>query len=614
MSSDPSSSSSEISSEIQPSATSADYSPLDAALRGEAESFELPCLLRPALIPGSETLASSKLPSRERRQPSVPDVQRAWQRLASCSHPEARKLLPFTHALRLQCLPLVIVIDPSEQKLLAVVTANLDDPELAKELQFISGCEVILERGEPDLIERAIHAAYLGSAQSLAEALSGARESVPEREKSPAVAAALSASASAGAPLLLEAVLERADALCASDIHLEPSPDGMRLRFRVDGRLRTDAGFVVQRTLAANLLRRVKLLAGLDITRDFEPQEGGFTFAIGKRELRLRVSVLPQVHGEKVVLRRLENQFLAEHRDKAVSLFRTLGLRADQERLVLSHAGANSGLILVSGPTGSGKSTLLYALLEHLNAEWRNVVTLEDPVERYIPGVNQTDVSRTGKLRYAEMLAPLLRQDPDVIMLGEIRDRETAETALQAATTGHLVLSTVHAGSTPEVLLRMLNLGVRPFHLGAAVRLVIAQRLVPLSCRSCLRPVRCSRELARLFRLEQVISPSARAAGVALFTGEGCAACGGTGISGRRGIYELLPMSAELRTLLTALRERGPELSELLDCVRAASRPTLAEQVRMLLIEGLIDPAAALRTLGVAPEIMGLSQEKASVS
>jgi len=333
---------------------------------------------------------------------------------------------------------------------------------------------------------------------------------------------------------LINALLTEALKANASDIHVEPFEHRLVVRFRVDGVLRE----VLQpnRVLAPLLVSRIKVMARLDIAEKRLPQDGRISLRIAGRPVDVRVSTLPSGYGERVVLRLLDKQagrLDLEH----------LGM-SSEALLVMDHLiHRPHGIILVTGPTGSGKTTTLYAGLVRLNDHSRNIMTVEDPIEYYLDGVGQTQVNTKVDLSFARGLRAILRQDPDVVMVGEIRDLETAQIAVQASLTGHLVLSTLHTNTAVGAVTRLRDMGVEPFLLSSSLLGVLAQRLVRLLCPHCRRPYLATEAECQNFGLPSQKPPT-------LCTAEGCEHCGHTGYRGRTGIYELLPVDDELRNMI----------------------------------------------------------------
>jgi len=322
----------------------------------------------------------------------------------------------------------------------------------------------------------------------------------------------------------------------ASDIHIEPGGENVRVRYRVDGMLRTVMH--LPRRSRASLAARIKILAQLNIAEKRLPQDGRIQIKYRDREIDLRISVLPTVFGEKVVIRILD-------RGRRKSGFADLGLTGANMERFSRLITATYGMILVVGPTGSGKTTTLYAALEKLNTPERNLVTIEDPVEYILPGVAQSQVAPQARFTFAAGLRSILRQDPDVIMVGEIRDAETAQIAVRAATTGHLVLSTMHTNDAAGAVTRLIDMGVEPFLVASSLRGVMGQRLVRLICRHCREAYRP--EPGAVERIFLGVTPDAD---ITLYRGRGCGYCGQTGYRGRMAIAEVLTVDATVRRLI----------------------------------------------------------------
>ena len=501
--------------------------------------------------------------------------------------------MPLETAIRHTVLPLAVREEVDARRVLEVLTPHANNAVVIKELAFVTGCEIVAEEEHAPHLDQAIRAAYLGSAEQVSAAAAfAARTAAPASHPGPDDAAAR-----LPIPQLLTALLERALSTDASDIHIEPYSERVRVRYRIDGLLQEDSELALPREIAAQLGRRIRVLAKIDTTAAALPGEGGFSFASGAQRIRVRVSAIPQIDGEKIVLRLLGLDVLAR-RSGGGSAFASLGLLADQEACLRAHLGADHGCILLAGPTGSGKSTLLYAALDVLNTGWRNIITIEDPVERRIPGVNQVQTNREKNLGFSELLPPLLRQDPDVIMVGEIRDAPTAQTALTAAITGHLVLSTVHATNAIEVITRLDQLQAEKRLIASAVRLIIAQRLVPMNCSACRGAAEEIDGLGALFRFSETEQRR-------LMSSTGCPECSGSGISGRLGVFELLPITDQLRQQIAGRtdREGAAPLALRETAFRSGYRP-LGHAVRTALLEGLISPAMALRALGLSADVL----------
>lgn len=333
---------------------------------------------------------------------------------------------------------------------------------------------------------------------------------------------------------LINAILGEAIAENASDIHIETFEKRLVIRFRVDGILRE----VVQpkRELAALLVSRIKVMAKLDIAEKRIPQDGRISLRVGGREVDIRVSTLPSANGERVVLRLLDKQ-------AGRLTLRHLGMN-EQDRDQLEQAVKKPhGIILVTGPTGSGKTTTLYAALTTLNDRTRNILTVEDPIEYHLEGIGQTQVNTKVDMTFARGLRAILRQDPDVVMVGEIRDQETADMAVQASLTGHLVLSTLHTNSAIGAVTRLVDMGVEPFLISSSLLGVLAQRLVRVLCNDCKRAYIADAAECELLGVIPAEAPT-------LYHAEGCEQCRGLGYRGRTGIYELVLFDDTLRTMV----------------------------------------------------------------
>jgi len=339
--------------------------------------------------------------------------------------------------------------------------------------------------------------------------------------------------------LLAHAVDQR-----ASDIHLEPGADEVRVRFRVDGALRRVAS--AHKRMYPAIVSRIKIIANMDIAERRLPQDGRCRVRMGQSELDIRVSTLPSAHGEKVVMRLLD-------KSNIVLGLEDLGFEGHELEAFRTALERPHGMILLTGPTGSGKTTSLYAGLNYINTIEKNIVTVEDPVEYQLPGITQTQVKADIGLSFANALRTILRQDPDVVMVGEIRDRETVQMAVKAALTGHLVLSTLHTNSAVASVGRLENMGVEPYLIASSLSLVIAQRLVRRICKHCKEPVALPEHVAHQFGVGSSDDLPT------VYHGKGCAECNETGYRGRVAIYEVFTVSHVIRSLI----ERGEPMLEI---------------------------------------------------
>lgn len=341
----------------------------------------------------------------------------------------------------------------------------------------------------------------------------------------------------------------------ASDIHIEPGESILRVRYRIDGRLIEKLRPPPQ--MAAAVASRIKIMAGLDISERRLPQDGGIHVMMDKRPVDLRISTMPGKHGEKVVIRIIDN-------DKASVNLEKLGFGYETLKHWRKLITLPNGILLVTGPTGSGKSTTLYAVLQELNADDVNICTVEDPVEYNLAGINQFQVHEKAGFTFASALRSLLRQDPDIVMVGEIRDGETARLATQAALTGHLVLSTLHTNDAPGAVTRLYNLGIEPYLVGATVCGILAQRLVRKLCQHCKQPYEPTPNEKR--QMEKFVGTAEQ-----LFKPKGCSRCRNLGFAGRIGIYELFVPDDALFERIS----NGATLNELRDTARKCGMRTL---------------------------------------
>ncbi|OLD14226.1 MAG: hypothetical protein AUJ01_14190 [Acidobacteria bacterium 13_1_40CM_3_65_5] len=363
----------------------------------------------------------------------------------------------------------------------------------------------------------------------------------------------------------VDRILARAASAGASDIHLERTAQNLRVRLRVDGTF-LDLGYI-SAAVAPAICARLKVLAGMDIAEHRLPQDGRLSVNIGSRRLDFRASTYPTIHGEKLVMRVLDQSALKLE-------LSALGMRApllDDFRDIIRKP---EGLILITGPTGSGKTSTLYAALSELVETGKNITTIENPVEYELPGTNQGQINEKAGFTFAKGVRAVLRQDPDVIMVGEIRDSDTLTAAVEASLTGHLVFSTLHTNSALGSITRLLDMGIEPYFLAAGVQAIVAQRLVRRICAHCLTDLPVPSGVRHLFGDD--IPESLR-------RGVGCPECRGTGFSGRIGIYEMVRMTMELRELVLA---RAPEHA-LLAAARKNDMSTLREQCLARVREGL---------------------------
>ncbi len=441
---------------------------------------------------------------------------------------EVTALIPADVATRFQVVPL-----ERQGRVLKVAMSNPSNVFAIDDIKFITGLEVQPVVCTESDIRAAIDKFY-DSADSLKEVLEGLEEDIEvveeQEEEDPN---ALSA-ASENAPVvkLVNSLLSDAVKRGASDIHIESYEKSMRVRYRIDGVLQEMMNPPYK--MRAAIISRLKIMSELDIAERRVPQDGRIKLKIGEKKIDLRVSTLPCIHGEKVVMRILDKgnlQFDLEG----------FGMEENAIRNVLAAVSAPYGMVLVTGPTGSGKTTTLYSCLNRLNTPEVNIMTAEDPVEYNLDGINQVAVRDEVGLTFAAALKSFLRQDPNIVMVGEIRDLETGSIAVKAALTGHLVLSTLHTNDAPATVNRMIDMGIEPFLVASSTNLIMAQRLVRRICKHCKRKVDISAE-----RKEELgLSPDAE-----VYEGEGCPECNGTGYKGRQGLYEVMPITPTIREII----------------------------------------------------------------
>jgi general secretion pathway protein E len=445
--------------------------------------------------------------------------------------------LPFAEASRRGCVFLRL-----DQGRATLALADPFDHGLREWARFA------LPQGTPfSLVHVADLAAYMARQEELMSAMTGLLGESAQAEESPLATEELSLVAinedSSPVVRLVNSTLYDAFKSGASDIHLESEPTGMAIRYRIDGVL-SSVGRVSGQAMAQEVISRIKVMSDLDISETRVPQDGRFKISVRNHPVDLRVSVMPSMYGEDAVLRILDKRTLAEGaRDLRLEV---LGLDPDSIRRIRKLASEPYGMVLVTGPTGSGKTTTLYAALTEINQGKDKIVTIEDPVEYQLPGVLQIPVNERKGLTFARGLRSILRHDPDKILVGEIRDPDTAQIAVQSALTGHLVFTSVHANSAFDVIGRFKHMGVDPYSFVSALNGIVAQRLVRINCPDCRRPAQPDQRLLADSGIE------GEAAGYRFMAGQGCGTCRGTGFKGRKAIAEFLVLDDELREMIVA--------------------------------------------------------------
>ena len=446
--------------------------------------------------------------------------------------PKILRLVPADFASKHLILPLRRV-----GRTLTVAMANPTDLSVIDDLKFVTRFDIDAVVAGEYTLRKAIDRYYEISNDGLGDLLDEWEEEEVELvdDEEFEVSAVELALQVEEAPVvrLINGILADAVKRGASDVHIEPYETELRIRYRIDGTLRE----IVKPPLRmkAALISRVKILADLNIAERRVPQDGRIKLKIGRRVVDFRVSTLPVLFGEKIVLRILDQGSLSLDLEK-------FGMTPKAEKDFLHAIAQPFGMVLVTGPTGSGKTTTLYSALNHLNTGDTNIMTVEDPVEYNLPGINQVQVRPDIGMSFARALRAFLRQDPNIIMVGEIRDLETGGIAVKAALTGHLVLSTLHTNDAASTVTRMIDMGIEPFNVASAVKLITAQRLVRRICNNCRVEATYDQSLldASGFTSEEIKTTT-------FFTGEGCEACNDTGYAGRQGLYEVMAMNSELR-------------------------------------------------------------------
>ncbi len=464
-----------------------------------------------------------------------------------------------------------VVLQPGKEGRLSVALREGADPQVLLEVRRHLAKSFDVTFADAQAFDRLLSDHYMTDGEAAAVAM-GAEEIDALASGIPSAEDLLDTADDAPAIRLINGIIAEAVRQGVSDIHIEPYESGLVVRMRIDGVLRETLRMPPH--VAPVIVSRVKVMARLDIAERRLPQDGRIGLTLGGKLLDVRVSTLPSRAGERVVLRLLDKENAGIDLD-------VLGMTEGTLALLRDALSEPNGIILVTGPTGSGKTTTLYAGLRLLNDGTRNILTVEDPVEYAIDGVGQTQVNTKVGLTFAAGLRAILRQDPDVVMIGEIRDRETAEIAVQASLTGHLVLSTVHTNDAPGAITRMRDMKVEPFLLASTLRAVIAQRLVRRLCPECRRPVQASSSVCALLGVDQ---------GAVVYEPVGCPACSNTGFKGRIGVFEAIRVDDTIRRLIN---DGGDEA--IIARHAFINAPNLGSAARALVREGLTTPEEAVR-------------------
>lgn len=524
-------------------------------------------------------------------------------------HPDAVKAIPESLARKYVVLPLA-----KSPTGLMVAVANPDDLEMRDDLRVHTrGLMIKMVLSAPSDIEDAIDKAYQNgsatpagaapdaaataavappagapgnAAQSIMQDLGGSLESYKARADQQ-----LDATGSDSEELVNEApivrvantVIQQAILQAASDIHVEPDRRGVRIRYRIDGVL--SEVMTLPRYIHPPLVSRYKIMSDMNIAERRIPQDGRIAISFQNKDYDLRVSCLPTLHGEKIVMRILDKSSVLIGLNK-------LGFFPETQAALETIITQPNGMILSTGPTGSGKTTTQYSVLNKINSVERNIITIEDPVEYQLPGINQVQVHRKAGLTFASGLRSFLRQDPDIIMVGEIRDLETAEIAIESSLTGHLVLSTLHTNDAPSAVTRLVDMGVEPYLVSATLIGVLAQRLARRICNNCREAYEVPGHELRRFGYK----PEDENEMVTLHRGAGCEVCSGRGFKGRLGIYEMMLINDEIADMMV---RRSP-LSEIRESARANGMSLLREDGLRKVLEGVTTPDEVMRVVFTA--------------
>lgn len=497
--------------------------------------------------------------------------------------PSVIELVPESVARENVVLPL-----SQENGMLRIIVSDPSDFETQQKLQFILNKDIHTVLAAREQIVEAINRHYgqteTESVDSMLQEFTDTQIDFTEVEST----GALAAMDDSDAPVvrLVNLIIQEAVSLRASDIHIEPFSDRIRIRYRIDGVLvERDSP---PRRLLASLVSRIKILSNIDISEKRRPQDGRIKITISGKHFDLRVSILPTNHGQSVVMRILDRSNIQLN-------IRDLGFGEEDYRRFQNIIKRPNGIFLVTGPTGSGKTTTLYAALNELNRPDRKIITAEDPVEYYLPGINQVEVKHGIGLDFARIIRAMLRQAPNIILVGEIRDLETAEIAIQASLTGHLVFSTLHTNDAPSAVTRLADIGVQPFLIASSIIAIMAQRLVRLVCPKCKE-----KDEPPAAELKAAGLTPAQAKQANFLRGRGCSYCNHTGYRGRKGIFEMLRMTSSMREMTF---NREP--------TQAIRRQARLQGMRTLMEDGVAKAVAGITTL---EEVLSICQHDGSAT
>jgi type IV pilus assembly protein PilB len=482
----------------------------------------------------------------------------------------AANLIDATEARRCRAVPIAFVDDG----VLLVATADPSNVLGVDDIAMATGYEVRRAIATPDGIEALISrlSQLSGSVHEIEE------DEEPEEVVGPELLDLRASAEEAPVVKLVHSVIADAVNRGASDIHFDPAKGGTQVRYRVDGVMIDST--TVPKSLVAGLVSRIKIMAELDIAERRTPQDGRVALTVDDHHVDIRVSTLPVMRGESVVMRILD-------KDRVVLDLESLGMRPEDRELLMRAVGQIQGAVVATGPTGAGKTTTLYALLNAVNTPEKTVISIEDPVEFEVEGVKQINVNPGAGLTFASGLRAMVRSDPDALMVGEIRDTETAQIAMEAALTGHLVLSTLHTNDASLAAARLTEMGVEPFLIASGIECIVAQRLARKLCSQCKQPAKLSKK-----ELEEI---GANGSGE-IYEPVGCVTCNGTGYSGRIGLYEVLVLNDDIRSMILAKASSNEIEQAAVGGGMHRLRDDGFEKVR----EGVTSLAEVLRVLGNA--------------
>lgn len=485
--------------------------------------------------------------------------------------PEVLDLVPPDFALKNQVLPL-----RRDGRVLVVVIGAIEKLQAADDLGVLLGTPVRAALADPALIRQKIEDKFL---EGMIAELPGEDLGVIDAGDETDLADLQRMAGEAAVVQMVNLVFAQAVRDGVSDIHIEPYEKEIKIRFRVDGILHDT--LTPPKRMHAAIVSRLKILAEMNIAERRLPQDGRIKVTVAGRQIDVRVSIVPTVLGERAVLRILD-------KGTAMLGLKQLGMREDTLVIFRKLINVPYGKLLVTGPTGSGKSTTLYAALQEIYSPALNILTIEDPVEYQVPGIGQIQVRPNIGLTFASGLRSIVRQDPDVIMVGEIRDHETAEISIHAALTGHLVFSTLHTNDAPSAITRLLDMGVEPYLAASSIVGVLAQRLLRVNCKACSVPQLESDEAL----LSLGLNPADYRGAHPFMKGQGCDKCGGTGFKGRRGVFELLIVDEEIKKMTV---ERVPASKMRDHAIKNQQMRTLLGDGRLALLEGQTTAQEVLR-------------------